>query len=208
MSWAVRRVGIASNSEHTIRPDNRRRGQSNRKSVPYIAIPANSAGQRERIRRELHLPKRRDLIKMTDEECWKFIETQQTVQVATISKDGTPHVMPLWFAIDDGKIVLETFTKSQKVVNLKRNNRISVLLESGNVYNELKGVSIQGRARLITDHDEVHRLHLAVLVRNQPEIPNEVLEKATASMVSKKTAIVIEPERMISWDHGKLDVAY
>jgi hypothetical protein len=47
-----------------------------------------------------------------------------------------------------------------------------------------------------------------VLVRNQPDVPVDVLEKATASMVSKKTAIVIEPERTISWDHGKLDVAY
>jgi PPOX class probable F420-dependent enzyme len=154
------------------------------------------------------MPKRRDLIKMTDEECWKFIETQKTVQVATIGKDGAPHVMPLWFAIDDGRIVLETFTKSQKVVNLERDDRITVLLEDGEEYNQLRGVSITGRARLVKDHDEVHRLHLAVLVRNQPGVPVDVLEKATASMVSKKTAIVIEPERMVSWDHRKLDVSY
>jgi PPOX class probable F420-dependent enzyme len=165
-------------------------------------------GWRERIFKELHMPKRRDLIRMTEEEGWKFIETQKTVQVATVGKDGTPHVMPLWFAIDDGKIVLETFTKSQKVVNLVRNDRISVLFEDGEEYNQLRGISIQGRARLIQEHDEVHRLHLAVLVRNQPNVPVDVLEKATASMVSKKTAIVIEPDRMISWDHGKLDVAY
>ena len=61
------------------------------------------------------------------------------------------------------------------------------------------------------EYAEVHHVpgfSLAVLVRNQPNVPVDVLEKATASMVSKKTAIVIEPERVVSWDHRKLDVAY
>ena len=154
------------------------------------------------------MAKRRDAIKMSDEEIWKFIETQKTIQVATINKDGTPHVMPLWFGIDAGKIVLETFTKSQKIVNLERDDRINVLFEDGDVYTELKGVSISGRARLIREHDEVHRLHMAVLARNTPEIPTEVLEKAVAAMVPKKTAILIEPEKFITWDHGKLGGTY
>lgn len=154
------------------------------------------------------MPKRRDLVKMSDEEIWKFIESQKTIQVVTINKDGSPHVMPLWFAIDEGRIVLETFSKSQKVVNLERDNRISVLFEDGDSYNDLKGVSIKGTAELIREHDEVHRLHMAVLVRNQPDVPEEVLEKATASMVSKKTAIVIKPERFITWDHSKLGGVY
>ncbi|MFB0976038.1 MAG: pyridoxamine 5'-phosphate oxidase family protein [Myxococcota bacterium] len=154
------------------------------------------------------MPKRRDLIKMSEEEIWKFIESQKTVQVATINKDGTPHIMPLWFAIDDGRVVLETFTKSQKIVNLERDARISVLFEDGDEYNDLKGVSIQGTARLVQEHEEVHRLHMLVLVRNQPEVPVDLLEKATASMVAKKTAIVIQPERFVTWDHSKLAGAY
>jgi PPOX class probable F420-dependent enzyme len=154
------------------------------------------------------VPKRRDLVKMSDAEIWKFIESQKTIQVATINKDGTPHIMPLWFAIDDGKIVLETFSKSQKVVNLLRDDRISVLFEDGDSYNDLKGVSIKGKAVLIREHDEVHRLHMAVLIRNQPEVPVELLEQATAPMVPKKTAIVIEPQKFVTWDHSKLEGIY
>ncbi len=155
------------------------------------------------------MPKRRDVVAMTDEEVWKFIESQKTIQVATLNKDGTSHLMPLWFAIDDGgDIVLETFTKSQKIKNLERDDRISVLLEDGATYPELKGVSIRGRAELIRDHDRVHDLHLAVLVRNMPGVDRDALSKATASMVPKKTIIKIKPERIISWDHSKLDVAY
>lgn len=154
------------------------------------------------------MPKRRDVVRMNEEEIWQFIASQKTIQVATINKDGTPHVMPLWFALDDGRIVLETFTKSQKVVNLERDPRLSVLFEDGDEYNDLKGVSIRGRAVLVKEPAEVHRLHMAVLVRNQPEVPVDLLEKATASMVSKKTAIVIEPERFVSWDHSKLGGVY
>jgi hypothetical protein len=83
-----------------------------------------------------------------------------------------------------------------------------VLFEDGDEYNDLKGVSIRGTAQLVQEHEEVHRLHMAVLVRNQPEVPVDLLEKATASMVAKKTAIVIQPERFVTWDHSKLAGVY
>jgi PPOX class probable F420-dependent enzyme len=147
---------------------------------------------------------------MTDEELWSFIEDQKTVQLATIGKDGAPHVVPLWFAIDDGAIVLETFTKSQKVKNLERDARATLLFESGEVYNELRGASITGKVELVQAVDRVHDLHMQVLLRNTPEIPKEVLEEATKSMAHKKTAILVRPAecRIASWDHSKLDGIY
>ena len=154
------------------------------------------------------MPKRRQLVAMAAEEMWDFIESQKSIQIATINKDGSPHLTTLWFAIADGKIVLETFTKSQKVVNLKRDPRIALLVESGEVYNQLRGVSINATAELVSDVDRVHELHMAVLRRNTPEIPEDVLEKAVASMVAKKTAILIKPERVMSWDHTKLGGVY
>ncbi len=154
------------------------------------------------------MPKRRDLVSMTDEEMWGFIDGQKSIQIATINKDGSPHLTTLWFAIVDGRIVLETFTKSQKVVNLKRDPRIAVLVESGEAYDELRGVSINATAELVSEVDEVHQLHMAVLRRNTPEIPEDVLEKAIASMAPKKTAILIKPEKVMSWDHTKLGGIY
>ncbi len=144
---------------------------------------------------------------MTDDEIRSFIEGQKTVQVATINRDGTPHVVPLWFAIVDGDIVLETFTKSQKVKNLERDARLTLLLEDGILYEELRGVSIYGTAELVKDVEKVHELHMAVLKRNT-EIPEDVLDKATQSMAPKKTAIVIKAHRTISWDHRKLGGVY
>lgn len=155
------------------------------------------------------MTKRRDLIRMSNEEVWSFIEQQKSLQVATNGRDGWPHLTTLWFAVDDGDIVLETFTKSQKVKNLQRDERITLLTESGTEYEELKAVVIYGRAQLITELEEVHRLHMAVLLRNNSQgYPEEMLEEATRSMAHKKTAIRIKPERIVSWDHSKLDVAY
>jgi PPOX class probable F420-dependent enzyme len=154
------------------------------------------------------MPKRRDLISMTDDEMWDFIESRKSVQVATLNKDGSPHLTTLWFAVEDGKIVLETFTKSQKVVNLNRDPRIALLFESGETYNELKGVSINANVELVTEVDDVHRLHMSVLLRNTPEIPEDVLDKASASMAPKKTAILVKPDRVMSWDHSKLGGIY
>jgi PPOX class probable F420-dependent enzyme len=152
--------------------------------------------------------KKRDRIRMTDEEMEKFIEERKSLQVATIGKDGTPHLTTLWFAVVEGEIVFETFTKSQKIVNLQRDPRIAVLLEDGTTYNELRGVSINGRAELHTDPKEVHPYALAVMRRNQPEIPEDQLDNVAKVMASKRTAVVVKPEKIVSWDHRKLGGAY
>ena len=154
------------------------------------------------------MPKRRDLVSMSDSEMWDFIESRKSIQVATLNKDGSPHLTTLWFAVQDGKIVLETFTKSQKIVNLQRDPRIALLLETGESYDQLRGVSINATAELVSDVDEVHRLHTSVLVRNQPEVPEDVLDKVSAGMAHKKTAILVEPSKVMSWDHTKLGGIY
>ena len=153
------------------------------------------------------MPKRRDQVAMTDAELQEFIESQKTIQVATINRDGTPHLVPLWFAVVDGDIVIETFTKSQKVVNLERDPRMTVLLEAGEDYQELRGATIYAEAELVRDVDRVHDLHLAVLTRNT-DIPVETLDKVSRGMAPKKTAIVVKVKRCFSWDHRKLGGVY
>ena len=95
---------------------------------------------------------------MTDDEIADFIATQKSLQVATLMADGSPHLSTLWFDIVDGDIVFETYTSSQKVVNLRRDPRITVLVEDGDTYDQLRGVSIRGVAELHTDPEVVHRL--------------------------------------------------
>ena len=86
--------------------------------------------------------------------------------------------------------------------------RITLLFEDGDVYEALRGASMTGQAELVTDVERVHDLHMKVLLRNTPELPRAVLEEASRKMAPKKTAILIRPERVMSWDHGKLGGVY
>ena len=141
---------------------------------------------------------------MNEDEVDAFIEEQKSLQVGTIERDGSIHLSTLWFARVDKRVVFETYTKSQKIKNLQRDPRITLLWEDGDVYDQLRGVMIKGTARLVTDHSQVFPLALEVMKRNQPDIPEEVLEQAADQMAAKRTAVVVEPQKVISWDHRKL----
>ena len=153
------------------------------------------------------MPSRRDMIKMNEEEIATFLENGKTLQTATLNKDGSPHLVAMWYGIIDGKLVIETFEKSQKAVNLKRDPRIACLLEAGTEYNELRGVQINGTAKLATDPAEVVEAMKHVLRRNH-EMDEKTLEQAAELGAKKRIAAIIEPTRIVSWDHTKLDVAY
>ena len=145
---------------------------------------------------------------MTEEEVTQFIASQKSLQVATINKDGTPHLSTLWFDVVNGEIVFETFTKSQKIKNLQRDNRISCLLEDGLVYEKLRGVQINGVAELVDSPDQVHQLAKGVMARNNPEIPTEALDEVAEAMSVKRTAVVVNATKVVSWDHHKLGGTY
>lgn len=154
------------------------------------------------------MAKRRDLIRMTDEEIWRFIESRQSLQVATLNKDGSPQLTTLWFAVVDGAIVFETFTKSQKIVNLKRDPRIAVLVEDGTTYEQLRGVSINARAELVDEPAAVERYAAHIVRKNNPEVAEEMVPQAARMLAQKRTVVVIRPERIASWDHRKLGGTY
>jgi len=151
---------------------------------------------------------RRDLIRMTDEEMRHFIEEQKSLQVSCMGSDGWPHLTTLWFAVVDQKIVFETYTRSQKILNLQRNPNITVLLEDGLIYEELRGVMIKGNAILESEPEDVEKYAKAVMLRNQPEYGEELLSEAAKQMSFKRTAVIVEPNEVITWDHTKLGGTY
>ena len=146
----------------------------------------------------------REKIRMDAEEIAEFIEEQKSLQVGTINSDGSIHLSTLWFAVVDDLIVFETYTSSQKVVNLERDPRITVLLENGLEYNNLRGVMIKGVANLVSEPTEVKQIAREVIKRNQPEIPDEMLDDAAASLAVKRTVVTVVPEKVVSWDHRKI----
>ena len=73
-------------------------------------------------------------ITMSPDEIREFLTSGHTLQVATIGKDGSPHLAPMWYVMEGDNVVFRSFTKSQKIVNLQRNPRLTVLHERGLAY--------------------------------------------------------------------------
>jgi PPOX class probable F420-dependent enzyme len=153
------------------------------------------------------VPGRRDAIKMTDDEMRAFLEAGRDLQVASINADGTPHLVTMWYVVRDGEIAFWTYAKSQKVVNLRRDPRLTVLVATGDVYEQLRGVSISGRAELVEDPDDVLRYGEAVYERYWGEL-NDTAREGVRAMGTKRVVIVVKPEKVTSWDHSKLAGAY
>ena len=153
-------------------------------------------------------------ISMTAEEVTAFLNETLILQVATIGKDGTPHLAPMWFVMEGDSIVFRSFSRSQKIVNLQRDPRLTVLAEDGDAYAELRGVMITGEARLIEDPAYVLGIYgrLAAkytLIGDGPvELSDEDLETAFARAASKNTAVVVKTIKIASWDHRKLGGGY
>ncbi len=142
-------------------------------------------------------------IQMTDEEIATFVEQSRTATMATIGPDGLPHLVAMWFAVIDGVLWFETKGRSQKAVNLGRDNRITVLIESGHTYNELKGVSFEGRAEVLDDADALWQVGVSVWERYTGPYTEE-MRPFVEMMLHKRVAVRVDVERTRSWDHAKL----
>lgn len=143
-------------------------------------------------------------ISMTPAEIAALLDDGRSLQVATNGADGYPHLTTLWYHLVDGSVTFRSFTKSQRIVNLKRDHRITVLVEAGESYDQLRGVMIQGTAELDDDPDRVMETYLGVTRRMQgSDVTPEAVEMLFGRFRDKNTVVTVRPERVISWDHRK-----
>ncbi len=150
---------------------------------------------------------RRVQIRMSDAEVDAFLAGRHTMNVASFNHDGTIHLVAMWYAVMDGDPVFWTFGKSQKILNLQRDSRITLLVETGDEYAELRGVELVGQGEVITAHDDIMAIGEAVYVRYFGEIDDEVRSFVHASG-AKRLGVRVKIDRVVSWDHRKLDGAY
>ena len=150
---------------------------------------------------------RRDLIRMNDEEIHAFLQEQRLVQIATIDHDGWPHLIAMWYVLIDNQIAFWTYAKSQKVVNLRRDARLTCLVETGDRYDELRGVQVKGRAIISNDREIVQRIGGAIWERFTGPL-NENTRRMVEAQAVKRVAIFVKPVEIVSWDHKKLGGAY
>jgi len=152
---------------------------------------------------------RRQQIALTPEEQRRYLEGSRTIILTTLDRRGYPHSIAMWYVVDpDGSVLMTTFAKSQKAVNLRRDPRCSLLVESGHAYDELKGLLIRGRATLETDTEKVLDALERIHRKHGFGADGNPLREALLSQAKKRVLIHIRPERISSWDHGKLGGVY
>ncbi|MEN9594365.1 MAG: hypothetical protein RLY23_848 [Actinomycetota bacterium] len=151
---------------------------------------------------------RRDIIRMTEAEVESYLTSGRDLQVASINADGTPHLVTMWFALVDGDLCFWTYGRSQKIVNLQRDPRVTVLVADGDVYEKLRGVSVAGTATVIEDRDEVNAIGEAVFEKYWMPITDEAVREGVHAMGAKRLGVRISLEKVVSWDHSKLEGAY
>jgi PPOX class probable F420-dependent enzyme len=154
---------------------------------------------------------RRDAIRLSEAEIRDYLEASRTLILCSQGSDGVPHPMPMWYGVDqDGDVIMTTFAKSQKVKNLERDPRVSLLIEDGEVYGELRGVVLYGKVQLEHDTERV----LDVLARVTQRYGTgegadpAAMREALRGQARKRVAMRVHPDRIVSWDHRKLGGTY
>ena len=145
----------------------------------------------------------RSKIVMTPEEVDAFLVDRTVATMCSLNADGSIHAVAMWYGFIDGCVAFETKLKSQKVQNLRRNPNLTVALEAGDSYEQLRGVSLVGKASFIEGLENMLPLGISVFDRYQGAYTEE-MKPFVEIMLNKRLVVKLNVERTISWDHRKL----
>lgn len=148
--------------------------------------------------------KRRSAIQLTPEEQAAFLREQRKCSLATIGPDGFPHLVAMNFVAIDGALCMTSYAKAQKVLNIRREPKVALMVETGTRYAELRGVMVRGRCEIAEGAEAVQ-----AVFRAMAEARGEVYAPpAAGSSAPKRVVLKVVPEKLVSWDHRKLGGTY
>jgi PPOX class probable F420-dependent enzyme len=140
---------------------------------------------------------------LTASEIEDFLSSHRKMQLATINRDGTPHLVTMFYSYVDGQVAFWTYRASQKARNLERDPRLTVLVEDGSDYFDLRGVQINGVAQIIDDPAGILGIG-KLIAADLTGVPGDGLDEFVAYTARKRLAYLVKPSKVSSWDHGKL----
>src|SRR5258708_3706981 len=150
-----------------------------------------------------HGVNQRDLIKMTPAEVEAFLLERRSMTMSTISSDGSIHSVAMWYGFLEGAVAFETKGKAQKVQNLRRDPRLTCLVEAGDSYDELRGVSLVGTGEIIDDPERIWELGVSVFERYNAPYTDE-MKPFVEAMLNKRVVVKLHVNKTVTWDHRKL----
>lgn len=141
---------------------------------------------------------------MTDDEVAALIKENKKLQLATINRDGSPHLVTMFYGLVDDKIAFWTYRTSRKAYNLRRDARVTCLIETGEDYFELRGLMMYGTARILTEPNDVRYVGGDVIRRMMNLDDDASVRQVVEQTAAKRHAYIVEPTGVVSWDHRKL----
>jgi PPOX class probable F420-dependent enzyme len=152
---------------------------------------------------------RRGQVQMTPEEIEAFLQEGKTANIATMGPNGRPHLVALWYVPRGDVIETWTYAKSQKAVNLQRLPQATILIETGDSYEKLRGVSMECDVELVTDTEKITLIGQQLMHRytDNPQVATAG-SQFVRLQAPKRVGLVCRPTKIVSWDHSKLGGAY
>lgn len=147
---------------------------------------------------------RRRQIQLSPAEQAAFLREHHKCALATVDRNGFPHVVGMNFFVRDGAFYMTSYGKAQKVVNIRRNPKVAVMVETGNSYAELRGVMVRGHCEIIEGLEAVKAAFAGMAEARGARAG----ASGAAASAPKRVVLKIVPEKVISWDHTKLGGRY
>lgn len=155
---------------------------------------------------------RRDQIRMSPEEVRAYFAEQKVINVATIGPQGRPHLAPLWYFPHGEGVATWTYGTSQKAANLRRLPEATVLIEDGETYESLRGISMETDVEIVTDTARVTEIGITLMQRYAGAKPGDPVPDELRAFIEgqapKRVGLVFAPTKLVTWDHTKLGGTY
>ena len=151
---------------------------------------------------------RRQQIQLSPDEQAAFFREQRKAALATLDQDGFPHVVAMNYLAKDGAFYMTSYGKAQKVVNIRRNPKVALMMESGNAYAELRGVMVRGHCEIIEGADAVRAIFAAMAEARGATPAAPARPRGAGDSAPKRVVLKVIPEKTTSWDHSKLGGVY
>ncbi|MGH7031250.1 MAG: pyridoxamine 5'-phosphate oxidase family protein [Stellaceae bacterium] len=150
---------------------------------------------------EAPAPRRRQ-IRLDPDEQAAFLRDNPKCALATIDRDGFPHVVAMGFYVEGGVFYMTSYAKAQKVLNIRRNPKVGLMVETGASYAELRGVMVRGTCEVIDDVETVRA------VMNHRRSSAQSGRRGALDSAPKRVVLKVTPHKIASWDHTKLGGRY
>lgn len=144
---------------------------------------------------------------LTKAEIDAFLAQPLIARIATVRRDGRPHIAPIWFVWDGETLCMETSPRFLKVKNLKHNPHCAISIDITEGGLRFKAVVLEGEAELLEDDQEFAR-QTAARIYTKYLGAEGILAPTPQRMINSPHVIIrLKPQRIISWDWTSSGVA-